>query len=159
MKDYQPPMNWKVKDFADSNFKVDARRCVLTNGCYDILHAGHVRFLRRCAEFGQQLVVAINTDDSIRELKGPSRPVNPLADRLEVLHGIGVVNWICPFSGDMAHVIRHLKPHCWIKGGDYTMETLNKEEVAAAKEVGAAIVLLEKFGDYSTTEIARRLKG
>jgi len=140
-------------------FIVDSERPVLTNGCFDVLHIGHIRLLRRAKMFGNRLVVAINTDESVRALKGPSRPIVPLAQRMEMLEAISCVDLVICFSEiDAAKVIRDYAPHCWIKGGDYTMETLNKDEVAAAKEVGAAIVILPRFGDYSTTGILERMK-
>lgn len=133
---------------------------VLTNGCFDLLHVSHIRLLQRAAMFGEELVVAVNSDPSVRMLKGKGRPMVPLVERMEMLAALECVDFVTSFKdNNVANVIRHLRPHCWIKGGDYTMESLNKGEVQAARDVGAAIVILPKFGDYSTTELVRRMKG
>lgn len=143
----------------EPRFLAEVKGCVLTNGCFDILHAGHVRFLRRCAQFGDQLVVAVNGDHSVAMLKGAGRPINTLSERMEVLAGLTPVRYVTSFpDNNVSNVIHHLRPHCWVKGAPYTMDSLNKLEIQAAKDVGAAIVILEKFGDYSTTGILEKLK-
>ena len=132
---------------------------VFTNGCFDILHAGHVRFLQRAREFGVKLVVAVNSDESVRKLKGDARPINKLEDRVDVIAALACVDVVTWFeSTDVCELIRIIHPHCWVKSG-YTMETLNPHEVREARAAGTAIILLEKFGDYSTTELVRRMKG
>lgn len=132
---------------------------VLTNGCFDLLHPSHVRLLQRASEFGVRLFVALNSDASVRMLKGEGRPVIPLRERMEMLAGLSCVSLVTSFpDNNVSAVIRRLRPHCWIKGGDYTMDSLDKGEIQAARDVGAAIVLLEKFGEYSTTGILERLK-
>ena len=136
---------------------------ILTNGCFDLIHVGHLRLLQKVAErktHGQYLIVAVNDNDSVEKLKGTGRPVNSIMDRMEILAGIEGVDFVTPFSGgNVAQVIRDLRPCEWIKGAPYTLETLNPEEVEAAKSVGAKIIILEKFGDYSTTGILERMKG
>jgi len=133
---------------------------VFTNGCFDILHVGHVRLLQRAAMFGKRLVVAVNSDRSVKILKGPKRPVRKLLERMEMLAGLLCVDIVTSFDEtDAAAVIHHIQPHCWIKGGDYTMQSLNGDEIKSARDCGCAIVILEKFGDYSTTGILEKLKG
>lgn len=129
----------------------------MTNGCYDVLHRGHVEFLERCAEYGK-LVVAINDDKSVRKLKGPTRPVNNENDRMYVVSRIEGVNCVMlVHSTCMAETIRAVRPKYWIKSG-YTMDTLNPLEVAAAKEVKAKIILLPLLPGYSTTETIKKLQ-
>ena len=146
----------------------DIRRpfSVFTNGVYDLLHVGHLALLERAAQLKitgnseDALIVAVNQDDSVNRLKGDSRPINSCMDRMRLLAGFSCVDIVTPFTGDnVAQVIRDLMPRFWVKGAPYTRETLNKEEVAAADAVCCKIVILEKLGDYSTTEIVRRLKG
>jgi rfaE bifunctional protein nucleotidyltransferase chain/domain len=138
---------------------------ILTNGCFDVIHVGHLRLLQKAAEYktcatnSAKLIVAVNDNDSVESLKGIGRPINPIMDRMEMLAGLECVDFVVPFTGNnVARVIRELWPKHWIKGAPYTIETLNQEEVAAAKSVGANIVILPKFGDYSTTAILERMK-
>lgn len=139
--------------------------CVFTNGVYDVLHVGHLALLERAAalvvpDMADALIVAINQDDSVSRLKGDARPINSCMDRMRLLAAFECIDIVTPFIGDnVAQVIRDLKPRFWVKGAPYTRETLNQEEVAAADAMGCKIILLEKFGDYSTTETIRRLKG
>ena len=131
---------------------------VFTNGCFDIIHAGHVRFLQRAKEFGKHLVVALNSDASVRRLKGDSRPINKLEDRMQVVAALSCVDVVTHFdTNDVSMLLYKYKPHCWIKAG-YTIDTLNKKEVFNARQVGTAIVLLENFGNYSTTSLQEKLK-
>lgn len=135
-----------------------ASATVMSNGCFDLLHVSHVRLLERAAMFGRRLVVAVNSDHSVKMLKGNERPLFPLKDRMEILACLDCVDVVTSFpDNNVVNVIRHIAPHCWIKGAGYTMESLDKLEVQAARDVGAAIVLLEKFGDYSTTGILERM--
>ena len=135
---------------------------VLTNGCFDVLHVGHLLLLE-LAKFNypdSRLVVAVNDDESVRSLKGPNRPVNRIDNRMALLAAFACVDYVVRFSGrNAAPIISHLEPSVWIKGAPYTRETLDQEEVAAADSVGCKIVILEKFGDYSTTGIIERMKG
>jgi D-beta-D-heptose 7-phosphate kinase/D-beta-D-heptose 1-phosphate adenosyltransferase len=100
-------------------------RVVLTNGCFDILHAGHVSYLEEAKSCGDRLIVAVNDDDSVRRLKGTSRPVNSLADRMAVLAGLASVDWVVPFSEDTpAELIAKVLPDVLVKGGDYRVEQI-----------------------------------
>jgi D-beta-D-heptose 7-phosphate kinase/D-beta-D-heptose 1-phosphate adenosyltransferase len=105
--------------------KARGERVVLTNGCFDILHAGHVSYLEEAKSCGDRLVVAVNDDDSVRRLKGASRPVNTLADRMAVLAGLASVDWVVPFSEDTpAELIAKVVPDVLVKGGDYRVEQI-----------------------------------
>lgn len=137
----------------------DGRRLVLTNGCFDLLHAGHVRYLNEARLLGDALAVALNSDTSVRALKGPSRPVNPEGDRVQVLLALRSVDYVVVFSEPrLTHVIQTVRPHIYAKGGDYTLDTLNPEERQALDAVGSTIHLLGLVPGRSTTEILRRAK-
>jgi D-beta-D-heptose 7-phosphate kinase/D-beta-D-heptose 1-phosphate adenosyltransferase len=105
--------------------KARGERVVLTNGCFDILHAGHVAYLEEAKSCGDRLVVAVNDDDSVRRLKGPSRPVTALADRMAILAGLASVDWVVPFAEDTpADLIAKVLPDVLVKGGDYRPEDI-----------------------------------
>jgi D-beta-D-heptose 7-phosphate kinase/D-beta-D-heptose 1-phosphate adenosyltransferase len=100
-------------------------RIVMTNGCFDVLHAGHVSYLEEAKSLGDRLVVAVNGDASVRRLKGPKRPINPLPDRMAVLAGLAAVDWVVPFSEDTpARLIGEVLPDVLVKGGDYRAEDI-----------------------------------
>ena len=99
--------------------KARGERVVLTNGCFDILHAGHVAYLEEAKSCGDRLIVAVNDDDSVRRLKGPTRPVTGLADRMAILAGLASVDWVVPFAEDTpADLIAKVLPDVLVKGGD-----------------------------------------
>ena len=132
---------------------------VLTNGCFDLLHTGHVRYLEEARRCGDSLIVAVNSDDSVRELKGPDRPLNNELDRAEVLAALRCVDHVTIFSGKrVTEVIRLLRPAVYAKGGDYTLETLDPGEREALDAVGARICLLQLVPGRSTTGILERAR-
>ncbi|CAN5202205.1 hypothetical protein BH23VER1_BH23VER1_16410 [soil metagenome] len=141
---------------------LDARgnRLVLTNGCFDILHAGHVRYLAEARALGEALVVALNDDASVRTLKGAGRPINPAEDRAEVLAALECVDGVVVFGGTRAtEVIRELRPHVYAKGGDYTVESLDRNERAALEEAGADIHILGLVAGRSTSATLAKIGG
>ncbi len=125
-------------------------RVVMTNGCFDILHAGHVAYLEQARKLGDRLIVAVNDDGSIGRLKGPRRPINPLARRMQVLAGLGAVDWVVPFTEDTPQrLIEAVLPDVLVKGGDY-----RPEEVAggqAVREAGGEVMVLGFEDGVSTT--------
>ncbi|KJG24077.1 heptose 1-phosphate adenyltransferase [Photobacterium iliopiscarium] len=131
---------------------------VMTNGCFDILHAGHVAYLTEAAKLGDRLIVAVNSDDSVKGLKGPGRPVNPEDRRMAVLAGLGAVDWVVPFTEETPQrLISEVLPSILVKGGDYT-----PEQIAGGKEVVAAggKVLVLNFEDgCSTSKIIAAIRG
>ncbi len=134
------------------------KRLVFTNGCFDLLHAGHVRYLNEARALGDALVVAVNSDASVRELKGPSRPINTEEDRAEILCGLRAVDAVCVFNEPrVTGLIEAIRPHLYAKGGDYTLETLNAEERAALEAVKAGIHLLPLVPGRSTTNTLKRM--
>ncbi|MFW6331406.1 MAG: D-glycero-beta-D-manno-heptose 1-phosphate adenylyltransferase [Gemmatimonadota bacterium] len=132
-------------------------RLVFTNGCFDLLHRGHVEYLYRARALGAALVIGVNTDASVRRLKGTTRPVVPLEDRLYVLAGLGCVDAVTPFPEDTPRdLIAALLPDVLVKGGDY-----EPDRVVGAREVTAAggeVVILPFLPGRSTTDILRKLK-
>lgn len=135
------------------------KKLVLTNGCFDLLHTGHVRYLEQARACGDALIVAVNSDASVRELKGPERPLNAEADRAEVIAALRCVDHVTIFTGKrVTEVIRSLRPALYVKGGDYTPETLDPGERAALEEVGAEIRILQLVPGRSTTGILEQAR-
>jgi rfaE bifunctional protein nucleotidyltransferase chain/domain len=133
------------------------RRLVLTNGCFDLLHVGHVRYLEQARGLGDVLVVAINGDESVRALKGVGRPLNSEGDRAEVLAALECVDFVTIFPALRAtRVIETVRPAIYVKGGDYTPERLDPEEVGALKAVGAEIKTLPLVPGKSTSSLIKR---
>lgn len=132
------------------------KRIVFTNGVFDILHAGHVQILRKARALGDLLVVGINSDASTRRLKGEARPINHERDRLALVSALESVDYAIIFDEDNpANLIRTLRPHIHVKGGDYTPESLPEAE--AAREVGARIEILSLVSGRSTTNVIHRI--
>ena len=133
-------------------------RVVMTNGCFDILHAGHVAYLEEAKSLGDRLIVAVNDDDSVRRLKGESRPINALEDRMLVLAGLAAVDWVVPFTDDTpAELIAAVLPDVLVKGGDY-----RPDEIAGGKEVlenGGEVRVLSFRDGHSTSRIIEKLGG
>src|SRR5690606_762626 len=130
----------------------DGKRLVFTNGCFDLLHVGHVRYLQAARELGDALVVAVNGDASVRALKGPDRPINQEADRAEVLAALECVDFVTIFHEErVTDLARTVRPHLYAKGGDYTIESLDSGEVAALREAGTEIRILPLVPGKSTT--------
>ncbi len=132
-------------------------RIVMTNGCFDILHAGHVSYLEEAKSLGDRLVVAVNDDDSVKRLKGDSRPINALEDRMLVLAGLAAVDWVVPFAEDTpAELIGAALPDVLVKGGDYEPEAIAGG--SAVLENGGEVRVLAFRDGHSTTRMIDRLK-
>jgi D-beta-D-heptose 7-phosphate kinase/D-beta-D-heptose 1-phosphate adenosyltransferase len=140
-------------------YRAQGRKIVFTNGCFDILHSGHVSYLERAASLGDVLIVGVNTDESIKRLKGPERPINSLNDRVQVLAGLGAIAHVISFGSEQddtpESLIRIIRPSVFAKGGDYSRESL--PEAAAVEEYGGEVVLLPLVPDRSTTLIIKRI--
>jgi D-beta-D-heptose 7-phosphate kinase/D-beta-D-heptose 1-phosphate adenosyltransferase len=134
-----------------------SERVIMTNGCFDVLHAGHVAYLEEAKSLGDRLIVAVNDDDSVRRLKGEKRPINTLADRLLVLAGLAAVDWVVPFAEDTpAKLISEILPDVLVKGGDY-----KPEEIAGAKDVlqnGGEVRVLAYRDGHSSSRIIDKLR-
>ena len=133
-------------------FAAQGRNLVFTNGCFDLLHVGHVRYLQAARELGDALAVAVNSDASVRALKGPTRPVNSEADRAEVLAALGCVDYVVIFPElTVTNLFLAVRPQIYAKGGDYTPETLVREEREVIEKAGSQIRILPLVPGHSTT--------
>lgn len=154
-------MSAKVKNLADlirirGELKAKGKKVVFTNGCFDLLHSGHIHLFKEAKQEGDVLIVAVNTDSSIRKIKGSERPVFVLAERLEVLEAVEAVDYLVTFSEETPiKPISVLLPDVLVKGGDW-----RPEEVVGGKEVKAAggkIVIVPYLPGYSSTGIIKRI--
>jgi D-glycero-beta-D-manno-heptose 1-phosphate adenylyltransferase len=140
-------------------YRAQKRKLVLTNGCFDLLHVGHVRYLQAARALGDILVVAINGDESVRALKGEGRPLNRETDRAEIIAALECVDHVVIFPETRAtHLLEKVRPSIYVKGGDYTHERLNADERAALEKIGAEIRILPFEPGYSTSELIGRMK-
>lgn len=140
-----------------SDAQANGENIVMTNGCFDILHPGHVSYLKGAKQLGDRLIVAVNSDDSVTRLKGPERPINPVSHRMDVLAGLQSVDWVVPFSEDTPQrLIAKLLPNTLVKGGDYKIE-----EIAGGEEVlanGGQVKVLNFEDGCSTSNIINSIK-
>lgn len=137
----------------------EGRKLVLTNGCFDLLHAGHVRYLQAARALGDALAVAINGDESVRALKGDGRPLNRAADRAEVVAALGCVDHVIIFPEVRAtELLEKVRPSIYVKGGDYTPATLHAEERAALERAGAEIRILPFEQGFSTSTLIEKIR-
>lgn len=135
--------------------KSNGEKVVFTNGCFDILHAGHVAYLQQARALGDRLIVAINSDESVTKIKGEGRPINSLERRLAVLEGLQSVNWVSCFEGDTPEqLIAELQPCILVKGGDYTEEQVVGREIVEG--YGGEVRVMSLVSDCSTTGIINK---
>lgn len=139
--------------------KNSGRRVVVTNGCFDLLHVGHVRFLQEASALGDSLVVGLNGDASVRELKGAGRPVNREADRAEVLAALACVDAVVIFPEKRAtKFLEAAQPDVYVKGGDYRPEDLDADEQAVVKKAGGEVKVLKLTPGQSTSAVLAKIK-
>lgn len=135
------------------------RRVVMTNGCFDLLHPGHIVHLQQARDLGDALFVALNSDRSVRELKGPGRPVYTEMQRALALSALACVDVVTIFDdASPLEVMRRLRPEVYVKGGDYTLETINQEERRLLESQGSEIHILPQIEDFSTTSLIQRVQ-
>jgi rfaE bifunctional protein nucleotidyltransferase chain/domain len=135
------------------------RRLVFTNGCFDLIHVGHVRYLVSAKKLGDILVVGLNSDTSVRSLKGEGRPLNSETDRAEVLAALKPVDHVVVFNETMVdHLVTDLQPDIYVKGGDYSIDTLDRNELAALNAAGAEIKILPLVPGRSTTRLIEAIQ-
>src|ERR1700691_335188 len=136
--------------------KRDGERVVFTNGCFDLLHPGHIRLLEECRSLGDALIVAINTDASVRRNKGPKRPLIPEQERAEVLAALAAVHYVTVFDEPTPReIVSELLPHILVKGNDWgPAEIVGREEVEAA---GGEVISIPLEPGYSTTRLVERI--
>ncbi len=131
-------------------------RIVLTNGVFDLLHVGHLRYLTEARALGDALILAVNTDESVRGFKGDLRPVVPLAERMEMLAGLSVVDYVVPFgTRTPVPLIELVRPLVYAKGGDYTLDTLPEAAIVAG--YGGTVYILSLVAGRSTTNLIARV--
>lgn len=134
--------------------RASGRKLVVTNGCFDILHAGHVTYLSAARQEGDVLLVGLNGDASVRALKGEGRPINEEQDRATVLAGLAAVDGVAVFSEqDALRLLETVKPDVYVKGGDYTIDTINQPERRLVEGQGGKVVILPGVEGRSTSAI------
>jgi len=140
------------------NFRASGKKLVVTNGVFDILHLGHVTYLETARNFGDALLVGINSDEATRQLKGAGRPVNSENDRAAVLAALQSVNGVCIFTDKTAtKFLAAAQPDIYVKGGDYTLDTLNQDERRAVENSGGKIVIVPFVPGKSTTSLLEKI--
>jgi rfaE bifunctional protein nucleotidyltransferase chain/domain len=138
--------------------RAGGKKLVVTNGCFDILHLGHVTYLENARHSGDALLIGVNGDDAVRGLKGAGRPVNSETDRASVLAALQSVDGVCIFSDTTAtRFLAAAQPDIYVKGGDYTLETLNQNERQAVESAGGKIVLVPFVPGKSTTSLLEKI--
>ncbi|MDR3377850.1 MAG: adenylyltransferase/cytidyltransferase family protein [Verrucomicrobiae bacterium] len=139
-------------------FRTGHRKLVVTNGCFDILHLGHVTYLETARNFGDALLLGVNGDTAVQSLKGPGRPVNSQTDRALVLAALQSVDGVCIFTDATAtKFLTAAQPDIYVKGGDYTLDTLNQDERRAVESAGGTIVLVPFVPGKSTTGLLEKI--
>ena len=145
-----------VAAFCD-NLRKQGKRVVFTNGCFDILHAGHVRYLTAARAFGDVLVLGLNSDSSGKRLKGETRPINSELDRAEVVGGLKAVDYVTIFDEQTAEkIISLVKPDVYVKGGDYTLDTLPEAKIV--QSYGGKVEFIEMVAGRSTSNVIKKIQ-
>jgi rfaE bifunctional protein nucleotidyltransferase chain/domain len=140
--------------------RAEGKRLVVTNGCFDLIHVGHVRYLQAARKLGDALAVGVNGDTSVRSLKGAGRPLNRENDRAEVLAALASVDYVAIFEEKRAtRFFEKVKPAIYVKGGDYKPETLDSEERAALEKLGAEVRIIPFEAGYSTSRLISQING
>ncbi len=138
--------------------RASGKRLVVTNGCFDLLHLGHVTYLETARNQGDALLVGVNSDQAVRQLKGPQRPVTSEEDRAAVLAALESVDAVCIFHEKTAtRFLAAAQPDIYVKGGDYTLDTLNQEERKAVEGAGGRIVIISFVPGKSTTTLLKKI--
>ena len=145
----------KIEEFCQI-LREGGQKVVFTNGCFDILHAGHVRYLNTARSFGDCLVLGLNSDASVRRIKGPTRPINNELDRAEVVGALGCVEYVVIFDEPTAEaLITKVHPDVYVKGGDYTIATLPEGQIV--QKYGGQVELVKLVEGRSTTNVINKI--
>ena len=148
--------NDKIEEFC-AVLRAGGQKIVFTNGCFDILHAGHVRYLAQARSFGDCLVLGLNMDASVHRLKGPTRPINNEQDRAEVVGALKSVDYVVLFGEQTAEtLIAKVKPDVYAKGGDYTLDTLPEAKIV--QSYGGRVEFIDLVQGRSTTNVIEKIK-
>ena len=141
-----------------ATLRVRGKKLVVTNGCFDLLHLGHVTYLETARNLGDALLVGLNGDESVRQLKGEGRPVTTENDRAAVLAALECVDGVCIFAERTAtRFLAAAQPDIYVKGGDYTLETVNQDERRAVEQAGGRIVIIPFVPGKSTTALLEKI--
>ncbi|MCC3144941.1 D-glycero-beta-D-manno-heptose 1-phosphate adenylyltransferase [Halanaerobium sp. Z-7514] len=152
----------KIMELKQLKAEIEAKKAageliVFTNGCFDILHVGHVRYLKKAAALGDKLVLAVNSDSSVKKIKAKNRPFVPEAERMEILAALEMIDYLILFSeSDCKKLLEELKPQVYVKGGDYRIEDLPEAETVYA--YGGKIVLITEVKGRSTTNLIKKIR-
>ena len=139
------------------HWKELGEKIVFTNGCFDILHAGHIHLLREAKNLGDRLLIGLNSDQSVRNLKGPGRPLNPEDARASVLESLSMVDGVTIFQEDTPReIIKEIVPHFLVKGGDYSVENVVGADIVRAYK--GQVVLITVLKGYSTSDLITRIR-
>ena len=150
--DWEKLPNWRAA------MRASDKRLVVTNGCFDLLHLGHVTYLETARQQGDALLIGVNSDAAVRQLKGPDRPVTPEHDRAAVLAALESVDGACIFAESTAtRFLAAAQPDIYVKGGDYTLDTLNQEERRTVEQAGGRIVIIPFVPGKSTTALLKKI--
>jgi D-beta-D-heptose 7-phosphate kinase/D-beta-D-heptose 1-phosphate adenosyltransferase len=153
-----PLSSWDDAAAFASNIQSRGGKVVFTNGVFDLLHPGHVRYLQDARALGDALIVAVNSDRSVRAIKGPERPITPEHERAEILLALACVDAVVVFDEDTPHaVISRIQPDILVKGADWGEDNIVGRDVVEAR--GGRVVRVELAKGYSTTELIRRVRG
>ena len=151
-------ISWEKLPDWRKQFRATGKKLVVTNGCFDILHLGHVTYLENARNFGDALLIGVNSDAAVRGLKGAGRPVNSETDRESVLAALQSVDGVCIFADTTAtKFLAAAQPDIYVKGGDYTLETLNQDERRAVESAGGKIILVPFVPGKSTTSLLEKI--
>ena|SRR6266481_5819963 len=147
----------KLPEWRDA-IRASGRKLVVTNGCFDLLHLGHVTYLETARNRGDALLVGLNGDDSVRQLKGKDRPLNSELDRAGVLAALESVDAVCIFAErEATRFLSVAQPDVYVKGGDYTLDSLNQDERRAVEQAGGQIVIIPFVPGKSTTALLEKI--
>ena len=147
----------RIEDFCAA-LREAGQQVVFTNGCFDILHAGHVRYLNEARAQGDCLVLGMNSDESVRRLKGPERPINSELDRAEVVGALKSVDYVVLFGEQTAEsLIAKVRPAVYVKGGDYTLDTLPEAKIV--QSYGGRVHFVKMVEGRSTTNVIKKISG
>ena len=155
-------MTAKIMELEELKNKIEEKKeagelIVFTNGCFDILHVGHIRYLKKAASLGDKLVLAVNSDSSVKELKGGSRPFVPESERLEMLAALEMIDYLILFSEiNCKNLLQEIRPQIYVKGGDYRIEDLPEAETVY--DYGGKIVLITEVKGKSTTNLIEKIR-
>jgi D-glycero-beta-D-manno-heptose 1-phosphate adenylyltransferase len=151
-------LSWGQLPAWRAQLRAEGRKLVVTNGCFDLLHLGHVTYLEAARALGQALLVGVNSDESVRALKGPGRPINSESDRAAVLAALQSVDAVCVFTDrDALRFLGAVQPDLYAKGGDYTVDTINQDERRLVEKLGGKVVVLAGVPGKSTSALLKAL--